>query len=162
MGRCKAEQGPRSRDGLGDHACATFSAARRHEDAARLLRDPLRRNRDWNANADLFWSALHLLSRTREAQSKYKAAVEASREPWKIAATLSSSAFNYRVLRAVAAREYASAVSHGKGAKPEERREAMGALESTSELDDRYGVRTLIEAAPSATEVASIRQMLSK
>jgi hypothetical protein len=70
---------------------------------------------------------------------------------------------NLSVLRAVAARDFAFAVAHWKSAGPDVRAEALQALHACEGLDERYAVfaGALIESPPKASEVASLRGMLS-
>ncbi len=80
----------------------------------------------------------------------------------KSAGAPSAKEFNIRTTRAIAARDFASAVSHWKNAGPDARTEALHALEACEGLDDRYAVLAgaLIELPPSSSEIASIRARL--
>src|SRR5262249_31380848 len=96
---------------------AALIGARRFDEAIRELNDTLQRNRsEWNANFDLMWSAMHLLVRALEVQGKYEQAVSTAREAMKFTSTSSRQEMHVRVLKAIAARDFASAVSHWKKA----------------------------------------------
>jgi predicted Zn-dependent protease len=143
---------------------AALSGDRRFDDAARELNDTIQQNRrEWNANFDLVWSALHLLARTLEAQGKYEEEVNTAREAMKFTGEPTAKEVHLRVLRAIAARDFASAMAHWKNAGPDARAEALQALHASDGLDERYAVLVgaLIESPPKAAEVASIRGMLS-
>jgi serine/threonine protein kinase len=143
---------------------AALLGARRFDDAMRELNDTLDQNRrEWNANFDLVWSALHLRTRTLEAQGKYLEEVNSAREATLATGIPSQTGMNLRVLRAVAARDFAFAVAHWKSAGPDVRAEALQALHACEGLDERYAVfaGALIESPPKAAEVASLRGMLS-
>ncbi|HEY3840097.1 MAG TPA: tetratricopeptide repeat protein, partial [Bryobacteraceae bacterium] len=143
---------------------AALSGAGRFDDAARELRDTLERNRDWNANIDLQWSALHLLTAALSAQGKYEEASHAGKEALDLAVQSSGPGVHSRVLLAVAARDYAESVAHWKLASPDDRTAAVQSLDTCcSGLDERYGVLAgaLLEWPPKTAETASIRNMLS-
>jgi tetratricopeptide (TPR) repeat protein len=144
---------------------AALSGAGRFDEAARELRDTLARNRDWNANVDIQWSALHLLTTALAAQGKYEEASHAGREALQLAVQSSGPGAHSRVLMAVAARDYAASVAHWKLASPDERTAALHALDGCcSRIDERYGVLAgaLLEWPPKTAEMASIRNMLTK
>src|SRR5262249_51909747 len=91
--------------------------ARRYADAAREVRETLESNRDWNANYDLRWSALHLLARALEAQGNFEEAAAAARDALKFGvAQGNGSSYFMQVVRGVAARDYAAAAAQWKGA----------------------------------------------
>ena len=143
---------------------AALLGARRFGEAAREMNNTLQENRrEWNVNVDLIWSALHLLTRTLEAQGKYEDAANAARDEMKSAGAPAAKEFNVRITRAIAARDFASAVSHWQAADPAARAEAIEALKASEGLDDRYAVLAgaLIESPPPASEIASIRARLS-
>lgn len=137
----------------------------RFADAVRELRQTLESNRDWNANHDLQWSALHLLARALESQGEFEKAVAAAKESMKFAGLKDTRAgFFNQVIRALAARDYASAVSGWKGSSPEHRAEAPRMLEAyCSGAPNRAGgviAGALIEWLPAEDEVTSIRSRL--
>jgi serine/threonine protein kinase len=143
---------------------AALAGARRFDDAARELNDTLQQNRrEWIANYDLQWSALHLLARILEAQGKYEEEVNTAREAMKFTVRPSPREAHLRTLNAIAARDLAFAVAHWKNASPDARAEALEELDAADGLDERYAVLVgaLIESPPKASEVASIRSMLS-
>ena len=138
--------------------------ARRFPDAARELRQTLESNQDWNANSDLRWSALHLAARALESQGKFEEAAAAAKESMKFADLEQTEGdFSRQVIRALAARDYASAVSRSKGSSPEQRAEALRALEKYCSQPNRAGgviAGALIEWFPTADDVRSIRERL--
>jgi len=139
--------------------------ARRFPDAARELRQTLESNQDWNANFDLRWSALHLAARAFESQGKFEEAAAAAKESMKFADLEQTEGdFSRQVIRALAARDYASAVSRSKGSSPEQRAEALRVLEKYCSQPNRAGgviAGALIEWFPAADDVASIRDRLT-
>jgi serine/threonine protein kinase len=143
---------------------ATLLGARRFAEAENELRETLEENRDWNANYDLRWSALHLLSRAQEAQSKFEEAVVSAKDGMKFARGIGlSDAFSGRVILAVAARDYASAVALWNGSGAEQRAGARSQLDlHCSGPYEPGGVFTgaLIESLPRPEEVAAIRARL--
>jgi tetratricopeptide (TPR) repeat protein len=138
--------------------------ARRFPDAARELRQTLESNQDWNANSDLRWSALHLAARALESQGKFEEAAAAAKESMQFADLEQTEGdFSRQVIRALAARDYASAVSRSKGSSPEQRAEALRALEKYCSQPNRAGgviAGALIEWFPTADDVRSIRERL--
>ena len=143
---------------------AALLGARRFDDAARELNDTVRQNRrEWNVNFDLAWSAMHLRSRTLEAQGKYEEEVNSAREAMGSTGVPSQQGMNVSVVRAVAARDFAFAAAHWKSAGPDVRAEALQALHACDGLDERYAVLAgaLIECPPKASEVASLRGLLA-
>jgi tetratricopeptide (TPR) repeat protein len=144
---------------------ATLLGDRRFADAARELRQTLESNQDWNANYDLRWSALHLVARAFESQGKFEEAAAAAKESMKFAdLEETEGGFSRQVIRALAARDYASAVSRSKGSSLKERSEALRALETCCSQPNRAGgviAGALIEWFPTADDVASIRDRLT-
>jgi tetratricopeptide (TPR) repeat protein len=137
-------------------------SAGRIEDAARQLHAVLERNRDWDANADLRWSALHLLEQALEKQHRNHEAMEAAREERQAAKDSGESdrGFCVRVLRAIAARDYASAIAHDSIPL---HAEAVRDLDRyATGVDDRYGALAgaLIAWAPKAAEIKGLRKRL--
>jgi len=145
---------------------AALIGAKRFADAERELRQTLARNRDWNANLDLEWSAMHLLTADLEAQSRYEEAVAEAREAEKTAVQGTfGNTFSARVLRAIAARDYASAVARWKGSSREQCAAARRMLDdSLAGLDRGHGVLVgaLLEAPPQPEEQASIEKALDR
>ncbi len=71
--------------------------------------------------------------------------------------------FSIQVIRALAARDYASAVARWKGSSQEQRGDALRALEAHGSRPGRPGgviAGTLIEWFPAPEEVATIRDWL--
>jgi tetratricopeptide (TPR) repeat protein len=142
-----------------------LAGAQRFADAERVLRQTLKSNQNWNANYDLRWSALHLLARALESEGKFEEAAAAAKEAMKFAGLENTSEdFSFLVMRASAVRDYASAVSRWQGSSPEQRAEALRALETHCSRPSRPGgvvAGALIEWLPAADEVASIRDRLT-
>jgi tetratricopeptide (TPR) repeat protein len=143
---------------------AALLGGRRFADAERELRETLASNRDWKANPDLWWSALHLLARALEAQGKFEDAVSTAKEATKFADMEDTGGgFATRMLRALAARDYASAVAGWTGSSPEQRRDALRLIEMHGSRSGPPGgvlLGPLIEWFPAAEEVAAIRDRL--
>jgi serine/threonine protein kinase len=143
---------------------AALLGDRRIADAVREFREALESNRDWNANYDLRWSALHLLARAFEAQGRFEEAVSAAKTAMKFAVLENGGqGFSTQVIRATAARDYASAVAGWKGSSQEERVDALRALDAYCSRPGRPGgviAGALIEWLPTPEEVASIRARL--
>jgi len=141
---------------------AVLVGARRYREAIGQLRETLDRNSDWNANYDLRWSALHMLTAALSAQGNYEEAVRAAKDEIKFAGD-DHGTFSIRVVRATAARDYAFAVAEWKLSSPAERAEARNALNlRCTDSDDRRSVLAgaLIESMPKTEEVAAIRARL--
>jgi tetratricopeptide (TPR) repeat protein len=144
---------------------AALSGVGRHDEAEHQLRATLADNRDWNANDDLKWSALHELVKTLEAQHKTGEAVTASQQGQTIAEGIPKINFGSSVLQAVAARDYASAVAHWPASTVEQREKARKLLDSCcSLLDERYGslAGALLEFPPHDSERAALQKLLAR
>jgi tetratricopeptide (TPR) repeat protein len=143
---------------------AALLGDRRFADAVRELRETLESNRDWKPNPDLWWSALHLLARAFAAQGRFEDAISTAKEATKFASVEDTGGgFSTRVMRALAARDYASAVAGWTGSSPEQRRDALRLIEMHGSRSDRPGgvlVGPLIDWFPAAEEVAPIRDRL--
>jgi hypothetical protein len=97
------------------------------------------------------------------SQGRYGDAAAAGKESVKFAGRVPDRAFSDRAIKAIAARDYAFAVTRWSGASPEQRAEARQELDTCcTGLDERYSVLAgaLIVWAPKADEVASIRRLL--
>ena len=145
---------------------AALLGAKRFADAEGELRQTLAHNRDWNANLDLEWSAMHLLTAVLEAQARYEEAVAVARKACKLAdQAVHGQEFYARVLRAIAARDYASAVAAWKGSSPEQCATARRSLtDSVAGLDRGHGVLVgaLLEYPPEPGEQASLEHALDR
>jgi tetratricopeptide (TPR) repeat protein len=145
---------------------AALLGAKRFADAERELRQTLAHNRDWNANLDLEWSAMHLLTAVLEGQARYEEAVAVARKACKLAdQAVHGQEFYARVLRAIAARDYASAVAAWKGSSPEQCVTARRSLtDSVAGLDRGHGVLVgaLLEYPPEPGDQASIEHALDR
>jgi tRNA A-37 threonylcarbamoyl transferase component Bud32/tetratricopeptide (TPR) repeat protein len=145
---------------------AALVGAKHFADAERELRQTLARNRDWNANLDLQWSAMHLLAAALEAQGRYEEAVTVAASAEKLANQAApGTEFWARVIRAIAARDYATAVSLSKGSSPEQCAAARRSLDDAlSGVDKRYGVLAgaLLEYPPQAEEQFSLEKALDR
>jgi hypothetical protein len=145
---------------------AALLGAKRFADAERELRQTLAHNRDWNANLDLEWSAMHLLTAVLEAQARDEEAVAVARKACKLAdQAVQGQELYARVLRAIAARDYASAVAAWKGSSPEQCATARRSLaDSVVGLDRGHGVLVgaLLEYPPEPGEQASLEHALDR
>jgi tetratricopeptide (TPR) repeat protein len=139
---------------------AALLGAGRLDEGVHQLRETIERNRDWDVNWDLVWSALHLLAVTFEKTSNYQEELTVAEEETKH--VLHDPANNLRVMAAIAARDYAAAVAHWKDASPSDRAKALQGLEASNGLDERYAGLTgaLLERPPAAADLAAIRTLL--
>jgi hypothetical protein len=145
---------------------AALPGAQRFSEAERELRETLKRNVDWSPNDDLRWSALHALTQALRAQGKFEEEIAASKEARRFADLCPPEPAIYvRVLRAVAAWDYASAVAHWAGSTADQRLAAKQALDaSMARLGHSDAVFTgaLLESPPLPSEVAAVRSLLSR
>ena len=99
-----------------------------------------------------------------EAQGKFDDAVSTAKEATKFEDMEDTGGgFSTRMLRALAARDYASAVAGWTGSSPEQRRDALRLIEMHGSRSDPPGgvlLGPLIEWFPAAEEVAAIRDRL--
>jgi hypothetical protein len=145
---------------------AALLGAKRYVDAERELRETLARNRDWNANWDLVWSTMHLLTEALEAQAKYAEEVAIARDARKLVdQSALGTEFYIHVMRAIAARDYASAMTHWNGATPDQCSAAIRAIgDALSGVDRRHGVLVgaLLEFPPQAEEEAALEKAAAR
>ncbi len=144
---------------------AALLGAKRLGDAEREMRQTLARNRDWDANTDLQWSALHILTEALNGQGKFQEAISSARDAQKLFNRIPGDAFYARVMRAIAARDYASAVASWQGSSAEQCAAARQALDGAlAGLDRRHAVLAgaLLEFPPGAEEQASLDKALSR
>jgi len=145
---------------------AALNGAKRFVDAERELRQTLAGNRDWNANLDLQWSAMHLLTLALEAQGKYGEAAAAARDAAKLAEQAAPGGeYSPRVLRAIAARDTAATVALWKGSTPDQCSAAQRSLDvALAGMQKRQGVLVgaLLEYPPQPDEQAALEKTLDR
>jgi hypothetical protein len=137
--------------------------ARRFAEAEREIHDTLAQNRDWDINHDLLWCTYHLLVKALEAEGERKAAFGAGEQGLKAALAEPEEGFGSDVMRAVAARDYASGVARWPGSSDADRAEARRALDRyCSKTGNRFEVlaATLFESMPEAREIQATRKLL--
>ncbi|HTX38407.1 MAG TPA: protein kinase [Bryobacteraceae bacterium] len=129
------------------------------------LRSLLNQSRGWDLNYDLIWSTLHELARAYEAQGDFAQEFAAARQAWDAAVHIDTGFIYGRILRALAARDLASAAAHWSGATPADRVQARQLLDQWCEgLDPRRGtlVGALVTGPPAPAEVAALRKRLAR
>ena len=141
---------------------AALLGAGRLDEGVRQLRETLDRNRDWDVNWDLVWSALHLLAVTFEKTGNYQEELTVAKEETKY--VLQDPSNNLRIMAVITMRDYAAAVAHWKDATPNDRAKALQGLETSNGLDARYAGLTgaLLERPPTAADLTEIRALLRR
>ncbi len=143
---------------------AALVGAGQYGDAERELHSMLDQNRDWDMNADLLWSALHELALAYEAQGDFSQALAAARQGVDASDREALTSLSGHILRALAARDFASRAAHSPAATAADRDRAGQLLDQRcTGLDPRHGtlVGALIAAPPGPGEIAALRKLLA-